>query len=104
MRAHVFKIILVLLLPRHELISNVDHLTSLLTFLLSFFLNEMFGTVLFQWHVASCLRAWQEYADHLLCCSVCSELREIAAFINASVICELASALEGSVPVIAIRS
>lgn len=77
----------------------MDYLTSLLTFLL----NEMFGTVFFQRHVASCLRAWEECADHLLCCSVCSELCEIAAFINANVICELASALESSVPVIVIR-
>lgn len=91
---------LVLLLPRLDLISNTkDNLASLLTFLPLFFLNEMFSIILlFQQRVA-----WEEYAGVSTGTGVCSELHEIAASINVTVIHALASALKRSVHSIAIE-
>lgn len=73
--------------------SNIDYLNSVLPFLLSFFLNKIFNTsALFLCCVAGCPWAWEEHTNISTGTGDCSELHEVAAFINASVIPELASA------------
>lgn len=91
---------LVLLLPRLGFISNPeDSLASLLTFLLLFLPNEMFDMIpLFQWLVA-----WEGCAGVSTSTDVCLELERIVAFMNACVICALASALKRSVQSTAIK-